>query len=56
MGAGSSKEIGEIRRLFNSARIKSSMSILASASAESAAVGGLRESPSAALYFRPRTC
>ena len=51
MGAGSSKEIGKTRRLFNSARIKSSMSISASASAKLAVAGGLQESLSAALCF-----
>ena len=56
MEIGLSREIGKTQRLFSSVRMKSSISVLASAFAKSAAIGGLRESPSAALCLRLGTC
>ena len=49
-----SKEIGETRRLFNSVTMKSSISVLALASAKLAVIGALQERPSAALCLWPR--
>lgn len=56
IGVGSSKQIGETRRLFSSARIKLSIYLSALTSAMSAIVRGLQESLSADVCFGLNTC
>ena len=56
IGVGSSREIGETRRLFSSARIQSAMSVFVSTFALSLAVRGLQESPFAAVLFPQGIC